>query len=68
MSDFEYEFQLANMNRAMSPDLESVFLTPKAKFSFLSSTLVREIASMGGEIDSFVDPIVKKALQDKFRN
>ena len=68
VSDFEYEFQLANMNRAMSPDLESVFLTPKAKFSFLSSTLVREIASMGGEIDSFVDPIVKKALQDKFRN
>ena len=47
LSDFEYEFQLANMNRAMSPDLESVFLTPKAKFSFLSSTLVREIASMG---------------------
>ena len=48
VSDFEYEFQLANMNRAMSPNLESVFLTPKAKFSFLSSTLVREIASMGG--------------------
>ena len=51
VSDFEYEFQLANMNRAMSPDLESIFLTPKAKFSFLSSTLVREIASMGGKID-----------------
>ena len=63
VSDFEYEFQLANMNRAMSPDLESIFLTPKAKFSFLSSTLVREIASMGGEIDSFVDPVVKAALQ-----
>ena len=67
VSDFEYEFQLANMNRAMSPDLESVFLTPKAKFSFLSSTLVREIASMGGKIDSFVDPIVMKALQEKFK-
>jgi pantetheine-phosphate adenylyltransferase len=67
VSDFEYEFQLANMNRAMSPDLESVFLTPKAKFSFLSSTLVREIASMGGKIDSFVDPIVMSALQEKFK-
>ena len=67
VSDFEYEFQLANMNRAMSPDLESVFLTPKAKFSFLSSTLVREIASMGGKIDSFVDPIVMRALQEKFK-
>ena len=67
VSDFEYEFQLANMNRAMSPDLESIFLTPKAKFSFLSSTLVREIASMGGKIDSFVDPIVKEALQERFK-
>ena len=67
VSDFEYEFQLANMNRAMSPDLESIFLTPKAKFSFLSSTLVREIASMGGEIDSFVDPVVKAALQERFK-
>mgnify|MGYP001278780156 CR=1 FL=1 len=66
VSDFEYEFQLANMNRAMSPDLESVFLTPKAKFSFLSSTLVREIASMGGEISSFVDPVVERALKKKF--
>ena len=67
VSDFEYEFQLANMNRAMSPDLESIFLTPKTKFSFLSSTLVREIASMGGKIDSFVDPIVKEALQERFK-
>ena len=67
VSDFEYEFQLANMNSAMSPDLESVFLTPKAKFSFLSSTLVREIASMGGKIGSFVDPIVMNALQEKFK-
>ena len=55
------------MNRAMSPDLESIFLTPKAKFSFLSSTLVREIASMGGKIDSFVDPIVKDALRKRFK-
>ncbi|MDG2456452.1 MAG: pantetheine-phosphate adenylyltransferase, partial [SAR86 cluster bacterium] len=67
VSDFEYELQLANMNRAMSPDLESIFLTPKAKFSFLSSTLVREIASMGGEISSFVDPIIEQALKKRFK-
>ncbi|MDC0071861.1 pantetheine-phosphate adenylyltransferase [Gammaproteobacteria bacterium] len=67
VSDFEYELQLANMNRAMSPDLESIFLTPKAKFSFLSSTLVREIASMGGEISSFVDPIIEEALKKRFK-
>jgi len=67
VSDFEYEFQMANMNRAMSPDLESVFLTPKAKFSFLSSTLVREIASMGGEISSFVDPVIEEALKKRFK-
>ena len=66
VSDFEYEFQLASMNRAMSPEIESVFLTPKAKFSFLSSTLVREIASMGGEISAFVDPVVEKALRNRF--
>tara|TARA_B100001013_G_C24519876_1_gene406490 strand:+ start:283 stop:762 length:480 start_codon:yes stop_codon:yes gene_type:complete len=68
VSDFEYEFQLANMNRAMSPNLESVFLTPKAKFSFLSSTLVREIASMGGQLSAFVDPIIEEALKDRFKN
>ena len=68
VSDFEYEFQLANMNRAMSPDLESVFLTPKAKFSFLSSTLVREIASMGGQLSAFVDPIVEVALKKSFKD
>jgi pantetheine-phosphate adenylyltransferase len=51
----------------MSPDLESIFLTPKAKFSFLSSTLVREIASMGGEISSFVDPVIEKALKERFK-
>jgi pantetheine-phosphate adenylyltransferase len=67
VSDFEYELQLANMNRAMSPDLESIFLTPKAKFSFLSSTLVREIASMGGEISSFVDPVIEEALKERFK-
>ena len=68
VSDFEYEFQLANMTRAMSPDIESVFLTPKAKFSFLSSTLVREIASMGGQLSAFVDPIVEQALKKRFKD
>ena len=68
VSDFEYEFQLANMNRAMSPDLESIFLIPKAKFSFLCSTLVREIASMGGKLSAFVDPIVEKALRKRFQD
>ena len=68
VSDFEYEFQLANMNRAMSPDLESIFLIHKAKFSFLSSTLVREIASMGGKLSAFVDPIVEKALRKRFQD
>ena len=67
VSDFEYELQLANMNRAMSPDLESIFLTPKANLSFLSSTLVREIASMGGKISSFVDPIIEEALKERFK-
>ena len=55
------------MNTAMSRDLESVVLTPKAKFSFLSSTLVREIASMGGEISSFVDPVIEEALKKRFK-
>jgi len=68
VSDFEYEFQLANMNRAMSPEIESVFLTPKAKFPFLSSTLVREIASMGGKVSAFVDPVVEQALEKRFKN
>ena len=67
VSDFEYEFQMASMNRAMSPDLDSIFLTPKAKYSFLSSSLVREIASMGGEVSEFVDPIVELALKGKFK-
>ncbi|MBE1043483.1 phosphopantetheine adenylyltransferase, partial [Escherichia coli] len=49
VSDFEYEFQLANMNRQLAPDVESMFLTPSEKYSFISSTLVREIAALGGD-------------------
>ena len=66
VSDFEYEFQLANMNRALAPDMESLFLTPAEHLSFISSTLVREIASLGGDVSKFVAPIVQQALQQKF--
>ncbi len=65
VADFEYEFQLANMNRAMSPDIESVFLTPKEEYSYISSSLVKEIASMGGDVDRFVDPVTLEALNQK---
>lgn len=66
VSDFEYEFQLANMNRALAPDIESIFLTPSEKLSYISSSLVKEIASLGGDINAFVHPSVKKALNRKF--
>jgi len=66
VADFEYEFQLANMNRAMQPDFESVFLTPAEHLSFISSSLVREIASLGGNISPFVPPEVAQALTGKF--
>ena len=67
VSDFEYEFQLANMNRALSPDLESIFLTPSEKHSFISSSLVREIGSLGGDISAFVPKVVAAALIAKFQ-
>lgn len=66
VSDFEYEFQLANMNRALAPEMESLFLTPSEHLSFISSTLVREIASMGGDVKKFVSPAVEQALEEKF--
>ena len=68
VADFEYEFQLANMNRAMSPDIESVFLTPKEEYSYISSSLVKEIATMGGDVTRFVDPVTLEALNQKIRN
>ena len=68
VSDFEYEFQLANMNRAMSPDIESVFLTPKEEYSYISSSLVKEIATMGGDVTRFVDPVTLDALNQKIKN
>jgi pantetheine-phosphate adenylyltransferase, bacterial len=68
VADFEYEFQLANMNRAMSPDIESVFLTPKEEYSYISSSLVKEIAMMGGDVTRFVDPVTLEALNQKIKN
>ena len=68
MSDFEYEFQLANMNRRLFPELESVFLTPAEENSFISSTLVKEVALHGGDVTGFVDNRVADALQQKFAN
>lgn len=66
VSDFEYEFQLANMNRQLAPDVESLFLTPSQKYSFISSTLVREVASLGGDVSRFVPPVVLTELLNKF--
>ena len=66
VADFEYEFQLANMNRAMFPEFESIFLTPSEHLSFISSSLVREIASMNGNIEPFVPEPVAQALKERF--
>lgn len=65
VSDFEYEFQLANMNRRLHPKLESIFLTPAEQYSFISSTLVREIAVLHGDVSPFVHPIIVEALKSK---
>lgn len=65
ISDFEYEFQLANMNRHLTDEVETVFLTPTETYTYISSSLVREIASMGGDISEFVSPKVKLALMER---
>ena len=65
ISDFEYEFQLANMNRHLTDEVESVFLTPTETYTYISSSLVREICSMGGDISEFVSPKVKLALMER---
>jgi pantetheine-phosphate adenylyltransferase len=66
VSDFEYEFQLANMNRALAPDMESLFLTPAEHLSYISSSIVREIAQLQGDVSKFVTPSVEHALAQKF--
>lgn len=67
VSDFEYEFQLANMNRVLAPSMESLFLTPAEHLSYISSSLVKEIASLGGDVSKFVPSLVSDALQEKYR-
>lgn len=63
VTDFEYELQLANMNRSLAPDMETIFLTPEEKHSYISSSLVKEAALLGGDISKFVSPNVAKQLQ-----
>ena len=67
VSDFEYEFQLANMNRRLDADIETLFLTPAEQYSYISSSLVREIASLGGDVSYFVHETVSDALKARFK-
>lgn len=66
VSDFEYEFQLAGMNRRLAPDMETMFLTPAEQYAYISSSLVREVASLGGDVGAFVHPSVRAALTERF--
>ena len=68
VSDFEYEFQMAGMNRKLYPDVETVFLTPAEEFMFISATMVREIARLGGDVSKFVQPSVNERLRLKINN
>jgi pantetheine-phosphate adenylyltransferase len=67
VSDFEYEFQMAGMNRQLMPDVETVFLTPSDQYQFVSGTFVREIATLGGDVSKFVSPLVLERLQKRVR-
>ncbi len=66
VSDFEFEFQLASMNRRMSPHIETLFLTPAEQYAFISSSLVREVSRLGGDVSAFVPPEVRAALRERF--
>ena len=66
VSDFEYEFQLAGMNRRMAPDIETMFLTPAEQYTYISSSLVKQIARLGGDVSPFVAPAVHAALRERF--
>jgi pantetheine-phosphate adenylyltransferase len=68
VSDFEYEFQLAGMNRSLYPDFETMFLTPSEEHMFISATLVREIATLGGNVSKFVHPSVESRLREKVKS
>lgn len=65
VSDFEYEFQLAGMNRNLYPEMETLFLTPAEQYTFISATMVREVARFGGDVSKFVSPLVAARLQQK---
>jgi len=65
VSDFEYEFQLAGMNRSLAPGVETLFLTPSDRYLFLSATIVREIAVLGGNIEAYVSPLTAQRMRDK---
>jgi pantetheine-phosphate adenylyltransferase len=67
VSDFEYEFQMAGMNRSLHPDIETLFLTPGEQYMFISATMVREIASLGGDVSKFVHPLVAEKLAAKMQ-
>ena len=67
VSDFEYEFQMAGMNRQLMPDVETLFLTPSDQYQFVSGTFVREIATLGGDVSKFVAPFVLRRLQDRVK-
>ncbi len=67
VSDFEYELQMAHMNRRLNKDIETVFLMPSEEYSFLTSTMVKEVASFGGSVKGLVPEMVEKALKDKFK-
>ena len=66
VSDFEFEFQLAGMNRRMAPEIETLFLTPAETYSYISSSLVREISRLHGDVTPFVSPVVQAALRERF--
>ncbi len=66
-SDFEYEFQLAGMNRSMFPEMETLFLTPADKYMFISASLVREVATLGGDVSKFVSPLVAEQLLQRIK-
>ena len=67
VSDFEYEFQMALMNRRLVPEVETVFLMPRGKYAYLSTTLIKDVARFGGEVDLFVDKAVAKLLREKLK-
>ncbi len=68
VSDFEFEFQLAGMNRTLHPDVETLFLTPAEQYTFISASIVREIARFGGDVSKFVSPLVAAKLKEKFQS